>query len=72
MNKIQILTGASIFGAFLVSLGISTGANLVWSISNPLLVLHNLKAGQTDQARMFGVFSILAFLGVGRICWGVI
>jgi len=61
---LQIFTGASILGAVCVSAGHAGAANLVWSISNPALSIHNWKQGDIHQARMFGVFGFLAILGV--------
>jgi hypothetical protein len=62
----HIFTGASILGAVCVSAGHAGTANLVWSISNPGLVYYNWRNGEIAQARMFGVFGILAIIGVFR------
>ena len=62
----KLFTYASIVGAACVSVGAPGAANLVWSISNPALALHNWRLGEIAQARMFGVFAILAIAGVIR------
>lgn len=58
------LTYVSIIGAGSVALGYTLPANLLWSLSNPILMLHNYRAGQMKQAQMFGVFGIIAIGGV--------
>ena len=61
---IWILTALSIIGAAWVATGHPIRANIVWSISNPALVLYNLTIVQTAQAVMFGIFSLIAFYGI--------
>lgn len=72
MNRVRLYTGLSVLGALCVSLGFSTGANAVWCISNPALVIHNWKAGEIYQARMFSVFSLLAIAGIFREVYNVL
>jgi hypothetical protein len=66
INRVGIYTGLSIICALCVTLGSHTGANAVWCISNPALIWHNWKAGDIHQARMFGVFFLLAVVGILR------
>jgi hypothetical protein len=61
-----ICTGASVLGAVCVTAGHAGGANAVWSISNIGLIWHNVRKGEFYQALMFGVFWILAVIGVVR------
>lgn len=61
---VTILTRISISGALLVSLGYPLYANLLWSISNPLLAYHNYKIAQNDQAELFIVFTLIAWFGI--------
>ena len=56
----------SLIGATFVAAGYALPANVVWCISNPLLIWHNYKAGDLHQARMFAAFAVLAILGVIR------
>ncbi|MFH0904088.1 MAG: hypothetical protein V1854_02720 [Methanobacteriota archaeon] len=44
--------------------GRALAANILWSISNPALVLHNLYSGQNEQAAMFMVFSFASLYGI--------
>jgi hypothetical protein len=55
---------ANIIGVLMVSLGRPLYANLIWVITNPLLVYHNLCIGQRGQATMFTIYMILAVFGV--------
>ncbi len=72
---IQITTGLAILGALYVASGRALAANILWSISNPALVLHNLYSGQNEQAAMFMVFSVVSLYGihymvhVQRVVW---
>lgn len=60
----KIGTSLGIVGAVLVALGKPLSANLVWVVSNPLLIYHNFKIGQLSQSRMFVVFTIISVLGI--------
>jgi len=66
MNNIylKVLTGISIIGAIMVSFGFPLYANLLWSISNPLIAWHNFRIIQKEQAVLFGVFTVIAWFGV--------
>lgn len=55
----------SILGAIFVAFGLSFPANLLWSISNPSIAYHNYKIGEIAQAQLFGVFTVIAWFGVG-------
>lgn len=60
--KIGVCSG--ILGAFLVALGLPLHANCVWLIGNPLLVYHNHKNHQKEQAFMFFIYTCIAIFGV--------
>lgn len=65
MNPLLIiLTGASIIGAIRAAQGRALEANIIWAITNPLLVWHNLTAGEYEQAGLFFIFTALAVYGV--------
>ena len=72
---IQITTGLAILGALYVASGRALAANILWSVSNPALIFHNLYNGQNEQAAMFMVFSIVSLYGiyymvyVQRVVW---
>ena len=70
MELIKISTYLSIIGAISVAFGYSTPANLLWLMSNPILIIHNHRNGELAQARMFGVFGCIALVGVVRVAWG--
>lgn len=61
---IQIATGLAILGALYVASNRALAANTLWSISNPILILHNILSNQFEQAIMFIVFSVVAFYGI--------
>ena len=66
-NKfIKLLTLISIAGAYCVAFDLGVLANMLWSFSNPLFAIHNYKSDQKEQAVLFGVFTIAAWLGVIR------
>jgi len=48
----------------MVSFGFPLYANLLWSISNPLIAWHNFRIIQKEQAVLFGVFTVIAWFGV--------
>ncbi len=72
---IQITTGLAILGALYVASGRALAANILWSISNPALMVHNLYNGQVEQAIMFMAFSFVSLYGiyymvyVQRVVW---
>lgn len=72
---IQITTGLAILGALYVARGRALAANILWSISNPALLFHNLYSGQTEQSAMFTAFSLVSLYGiyymvhVQRVVW---
>jgi len=61
---IKGLTALSLMGAILVSMGNPLCANLAWSISNPLLAVHNYTLRQKEQALLFSAFAVIAWFGV--------
>ena len=66
-----LATTLSIIGAASVTLGNPLAANMIWSVSNPALVFHNYQNKEYHQARMFGVFAFLAYLGLFLFFIGV-
>lgn len=62
--RLKALVGLSILGAIMVSLGDPLMANILWSVSNPLIAMHNYGIRQNEQAALFVVFTIIAWLGV--------
>lgn len=56
-------TSLGVVGAVFVALGNPLNANIVWVISNPLLIYHNYRIGQLYQSRMFFVFTIISLFG---------
>lgn len=63
MSFLSIITLFSVIGALSVALQRAGPANLLWSISNPVLVWHNLRIGELSQAAMFSVFAVMAVYG---------
>jgi len=61
---ILILTIVSVIGAVAVSKGRALTANMIWSVSNPLLAIYNFQLGQVEIAGMFSVYTIIAWYGV--------
>ena len=59
-----IFVALSIIGALYVARGCPLSANILWSISNPALCVYNLTNGEIAQATLFGVFTIIAWIGV--------
>lgn len=57
-------TSLGIIGALFVALGKPFSANLIWVISNPILIYHNYKINQLSQSRMFVVFTAISLFGV--------
>lgn len=66
MNLLKYIPYVNMVGAVFVSTGSPALANCVWVITNPLLTYSNYKAGSFEQARMFGVFFVIAVLGLVR------
>jgi len=61
---IQTATGLAILGALYVASNRALAANILWSLSNPMLILHNILNGQPEQAAMFVVFSVVSLYGI--------
>lgn len=66
---IQIATGLSILGALYVASNRALAANILWSFSNPTLILHNILSGQPEQAAMFVVFSLISLYGIYHLIY---
>lgn len=64
---IEVMSDLAILGAVLVSLGFPFYANVIWMISNPYMTWHNYKIKQLEQARLFGVFTIIALYGIWNL-----
>lgn len=54
----------SLAGALFVAAGDVHTANIIWSAANPLLILHNYKAGDYSQAFLFFIFWLIALSGI--------
>lgn len=63
MSFMSLITLFSVIGALSVALQHAGPANLLWSISNPVLVWHNFRIGELSQAAMFSVFAVMAVYG---------
>ena len=66
LKLLKYIPYVNIVGAMFVSLDQPVLANVLWSVTNPLLTYINYKAGSLEQARMFGVFFVIAVLGLVR------
>ena len=67
MIEISIITIATllgIIGCIFVSYNKPIIANLVWIVGNPLMLYHNLKVGEVEQARMWVVYIFIATIGI--------
>jgi hypothetical protein len=64
VTVVRIGSGVGILGAYYVSSGDSMMANIVWAISNPILIAYNLYKKEYEQAFMFTVFWVLSIRGV--------
>lgn len=64
LSMITIATTLGILGCIFVSYNQPIIANLLWIVGNPLMLYHNLKAGETEQARMWVVYTVIAAFGV--------
>jgi len=64
---IEKISYLGIIGAFFVAFGYSTPANIVWAVSNPVLMFYNYRNKEFAQARMFGVFWCIAMIGLLRV-----
>lgn len=65
----KIGTYLGIVGALLVALGKPLEANMIWVISNPVLIHHNRKIKEFNQSKMFVVFTLISVFGVYNL-WG--
>lgn len=51
-------------GCVFVTLNETLAANLVWLATNPCLVIHNARVGEKKQAVLWGIYSLIALVGV--------
>jgi len=58
---ILILTIMAVIGAVTVAKGRALIANIIWSVSNPLMAIYNFQLGQVELAGMFFVYTIIAW-----------
>lgn len=61
---IEITTGMAVLGALYVASNRALAANIIWSVSNPALIAHNILIGQFEQAIMFTAFSMVSIYGI--------
>lgn len=64
VHKLSVI--GSVVGALFVAFNFAFIANVIWAITNPLLVFYNYKIGEKHQADMFAVFALIAIYGVLR------
>jgi len=60
----SVASALAIIGAIFVAFNNPLYANIVWSVSNPMLVYYNYKINQFPQLRMFSVFTFISIFGV--------
>ena len=66
LSMITIATILGIVGCIFVSYNKPIIANLVWMVGNPMMLYHNSKVGEIEQARMWTVYVFIAALGIYR------
>jgi len=64
MKMIDIMTSVSILGAISVAFGNIIVANVLWSITNPYMIWYSYKINETSMARMYVIFTIIAWFGM--------
>lgn len=62
--EIADIAYVSMFGGIWISFGNILIGNLIWCVTNPILIYHNRQIKQVQQARMFSWFFIIALIGV--------
>ena len=55
-----------ILGAFFVALDVSIAANVIWSVSNVLLIYRAYEMGDIDGAKMFLAYELVCLYGIFR------
>ena len=69
LTMILVATIASIFAAVLVARGRALRANLIWAVSNIIIIWHNLSIGEYELAFLFISYEIIAIYGIYYL-WG--
>lgn len=59
----------AILGALYVASNRALAANILWGMTNPMLVFFNAANGQIEQAIMFSAFTIIALYGVHNLVY---
>lgn len=54
----------SIIGCAAVSIGDALFANLFWLLTNPCMLIYNIKIKEKAQAMLWGIYILLAILGI--------
>ena len=62
--KIPWIIIPSIIGSTLVTFGISLWANIFYLLGSSILCVHNYKKSDMQQAVLFGIYVVLAIIGV--------
>jgi len=62
--KIPWIIIPSIIGSTLVTFGVSFYANIFYLIGSSILCIHNYKQQDMQQAALFGIYVVLAIIGV--------
>lgn len=64
MKMSDVASYLGIVGAIMVSLNYPLIANIIWGITNPVLIYHMHKLEQYPQRNMFIVFTVVAWFGI--------
>lgn len=59
--------GIAICGAILVAKGDPYLANVLWCVSNPIFLVHNLRIGEVEQAFRDLIFLSIAVFGIWNL-----
>lgn len=67
---LKALISISVLGAFSAGLGYLGISQVLWSVSNPLLSLHNFRHNSKEQGYLFLVFTGCAWIYVVPLLFG--
>jgi len=64
INLYNLVILGGILGASFVSIGNANYANMIWSVANIFIIIHNINIGEIEQAILFASYEVYAIFGL--------
>lgn len=61
----RVSTGLGMLGAIVLAAQLPLHAQLIWAVSNPLLIYYNYRRNDVYQMALFSVYEAVTVIGIG-------